>query len=71
MRPWPFVAANTEPAAPQIAVATLAPVGVAGITGPAVAAAVITVAGLLLGLDGVLLGEVVDDHVEDRRRATG
>src|SRR6185295_14533962 len=43
VRPCPFVAANTEPAAPQIAIATSAPVGVAGITGPAVAAAVITV----------------------------
>ncbi len=56
-----------RPTAPHMAPATSAPLGVAGSVGPAVAEATSWRAGGLLGHDGVLGREVVDDHVEDRR----
>ena len=48
-----------------------AAVGVAGIAGPAVAAAVRIGRGRRLGLDRVLAGEIGDDHVEDLRDWSG
>ena len=72
VRPCPLVAANTDPAAVQIAWTIRERGGRSGRDDrPGGRRGPQDIGRFLLRFDGVLLGEIVDDHVKDRRAMTG